>query len=361
MADGPSYDSHGLVNLVSELEKRLTGTASSPGLDPETAAAIPEGRTYVLVLFDGLGVAQLAHEAAAPLRRSHVATLDAPFPSTTSVALATVATGLPPSRHGLVAHLTWLEEAGKVVNTLKWVDLGGQPVEYDYSSVLARPNLWERLRGGGVEPITVQPAAFQGSPLSRLLYRGARFEPAWDDRDMVEATAALASEPNRLIFTYFWPVDFSGHVHGLDSAEFDAALRLAALLWEGILAAVPPEVTVIGTADHGLIEYAEDDKVLIRQEPFRRLKYAGDPRGVHVWGDPSLIADLARVTGAEMMIDAMSLLGPDPVAEVRRRTGDAILLAPAGKVLLPPGFDKRLAAYHGGLAPAELEVPLLVG
>jgi hypothetical protein len=57
----------------------------------------------------------------------------------------------------------------------------------------------------------------------------------------------------------------------------------------------------------------------------------------------------------------MSLLGPDPVAEVRRRTGDAILLAPAGKVLLPPGFDKRLAAYHGGLAPAELEVPLLVG
>ena len=63
-----------------------------------------------------------------------------------------------------------------MVNTLKWVDLSGQPVHYDYGSFLARPNLWERLRQAGIEPITVQPESFAGSPLSRLLYRGARFE-----------------------------------------------------------------------------------------------------------------------------------------------------------------------------------------
>jgi hypothetical protein len=323
------------------------------------AASIPNGRSYVLVLFDGLGVAQLAHDAAAPLRRSHRATLHAPFPSTTSVALATVATGLPASGHGLVAHLTWLEETQRVVNTLKWVDLSGQPVEYDYSSVLPGPNLWERLRGAGVEPITVQPGTFEGSPLSRLVYRGARFEPTWDGHDLVEATAALAAEPNRLVFTYFWPVDFNGHVYGLESPQFTDSLRLASSIWEGIMASAPPGVTVLGTADHGLIEYDEADKVLIRQEAFRGLRYAGDPRGVQVWGEEPLLGELARETGSEL-VDPVGLLGPEPGPEAIRRTGDALLLAPPGKVLLPPGFDKRLRSYHGGLAPAELEIPLLV-
>jgi hypothetical protein len=345
---------------MAELETRLIGTAPSPLLDPGIAASIPKGKSYVIVLFDGLGVAQLAHDAAAPLRRSHNATLHAPFPSTTSVALATVATGLPASRHGLVAHLTWLEEVGRVVNTLKWVDLAGKIVPHDYSSVLPRPNLWERLRSAGIEPITVQPNAFEGSPLSRLVYRGARFEGTWDDRDLVEATVSLASEANRLVFTYFWPVDFAGHVHGLESSEFTDALARASGLWEQIVAGASPEVTVLGVADHGLIDYSEEDKLMIRQKEFRGLRFAGDPRGVQVWGERALLADLAAETGSEL-VDPLSLLGPDPGPEAKARVGDGLLLAQPGKVLLPPGFDKRLRSYHGGLAPAELEIPLLVG
>ena len=360
MVDPPSYDSRGLVNLVAEIESRLTGTSPSPRLDPEIGSLIPEGNTYVLVLFDGLGIAQLDHDAARSLRESLQGTLHAPFPTTTSVALATVATGLPPSRHGLISHLCWLEEAGRVVNTLKWVDLSGQPVHHDYGSFLPGPNLWERLRTAGIEPITVQPGPFAGSPLSRLAYRGARFERTWDDHDLVEATVQLAAEPNRLIFTYFWPVDFAGHVYGLESDEFAEALQLAANLWEEILSRAPPNVTVLGTADHGLVDYADEDKILIRGEPFQSLRYAGDPRGVQVWGEDSLLDTLAEQTGAER-IDPLALLGPDPGPAALARAGDALLMAPTGKVLLPPGFDKRLHAYHGGLAAGEIEIPLLVG
>jgi len=360
MADSPSYDARGLVNLVSEVESRLIGGSPAPRLDPDIAAAIPEGRTYVLVLFDGLGVAQLHHEAAGPLRASHRSTLHAPFPTTTSVSLATVATGLAPSRHGLIAHLSWLPELGRVVNTLKWVDLSGHPVAADYASYLPRPNLWERLRAAGIEPITVQPAAFAGSPLSRLLYRGARFESAWDDHDLVEATIQLASEPNRLIFTYFWPVDFAGHVYGLGSPELAEALRQAANLWEGILARLPPAVTLLGTADHGLVDFAEEDKILIRGKPLDSLRFGGDPRGVHVWAEQTLLEELAGSTGGRLT-DSLALLGPDPGSEARSRAGDTLLLAPPTKVLLPPGFDKRLRSYHGGLSTDELEIPLLIG
>lgn len=360
MSAVPSYDSHGLVNLVSELELRLTGSSPSPTLDASLVTAIPEAETYVIVLFDGLGVAQLAHPAASGLAGSNQGVLHAPFPSTTSVSLATVATGLPPSQHGVIAHLSWMEDLEKVVNTLKWVDLSGEFVPYDYAGVLPRPNLWERLRMTGIEPITVQPGPFEGSPLSRLLYRGARFEGAFDTNDLVEATVQLAGSPKRFIFTYVWQVDFAGHVHGLESEEFSDAVALANEVWEGLASRLPPGVVLIGTADHGLIEYSDSDKIISREERFRSLRYAGDTRGVQLWGDSGLMSEFADAMGGEL-VDPAALVGSNLSDIARSRLGDRVLLAPEGKVILPPGFDKRLRCYHGGLASAEVEVPLLVG
>lgn len=359
MRDVPDYASRGLVNLVCELEQRLIGSAPGPGLDPDLAGGIPEAPSYVLILFDGLGTAQLTHPGAAAFRETAAASLDAPFPATTSVSLATVATGLPPSRHGLVSHLVWLEELGRVVNTLKWVDLTGAHVSHDYAAVLPRPNLWERLRAAGMEPITVQPGPYLGTPLSRLLYRGARFEAVWGEEEMVEATVQLASEPGRLILAYMWEIDFAGHVHGLGSEELTTAMRTAARIWERLQAGLPPTAALVGTSDHGLIEYSEDDKILVRHPRFDGVRFAGDPRGIQLW-DAEAARDLAELTGGAL-IEPASLLGPDPTAAAQARLGEALVLAPDGKVILPRGFDKRLRCYHGGIHPAEREVPLLIG
>ena len=355
----PSYDSEGLVNLVSELEMRLTGSSPSPGLEASLAAAIPDADTYVIALFDGLGVAQLDHPAASGLAGSSQGVLHAPFPTTTSVSLATLATGLAPSQHGVIAHLSWMEDLDKVVNTLKWVDLSGEFVPYDYAALLPRPNLWERLRTARVEPITVQPGAFEGSPLSRVLYRGARFEATFDTNDLVTATVQLAATPKRFIFTYVWQVDFAGHVFGLESDEFTEAVALANEVWEGLVSRLPPGVALLGTADHGLVEYSDSEKIISREERFRPLRYAGDSRGVQLWGDGDLIEEFAVAMGGEL-VEPADLVGPDLSETARSRLGDRLLLAPEGKVILPPGFDKRLRCYHGGLAPAEVEIPLLV-
>lgn len=358
MGKSPSYDGSGLVNLVAEIETMLTGASPSPGLTD--AGLVPDGPTYVLVLFDGLGVAQLEHRGARSLAASLAGVLDAPFPTTTSVSLATIASGLTPSRHGQVAHLTWMPDVGEVVNCLKWVTLAGSPVAYDYPSVLPTPNLWERLRASGVEPITVQPGDFSGSPLSRVLYRGARFEPAWDVDDLASATAQLASEPSRFIFTYVPYVDFAGHVWGLGSDEFTEAMGLAVSVWERLAADLPPDVVLLGTADHGLKEFGDDQKLLVRDPMFDELRFAGDARGVHVWGDPPAVDKLAEVTGGTL-VDPLPLFGSEPSPATRERSAPRLLLAPSDLAVLPRGFDKRLRCYHGGLTPEEVQIPLLVG
>ena len=176
----PDYTGGGLVNLVAELERRLTGKAPVPGLRPDLGTALPDAATYLLVLLDGLGDAQLAHPAAAPLAAARRGALDAPFPTTTTVSLATIATGLPPARHGLIAYQLWLPDREQVANTIKWTTLWGDPMGLDFDGFLPRPNLWERAAAAGVEPIVIQPLNFGGTPLSRVLYRGCRVEPYHD-------------------------------------------------------------------------------------------------------------------------------------------------------------------------------------
>lgn len=358
MAKSPSYDGNGLVNLIAEIELRLTGSSAMPGLTEPSV--LDDGPTYVLVLFDGLGVALLDHPGAASLKASNSVGLDAPFPTTTSVALATVATGLAPSQHGQVAHLTWMPDLDRIVNTLKWIDLTGRPVEYDYPKLVGSPNLWERLRASGVEPITVQSGDFAGSPLTRALYRGARFESVWDVEELVDATAQLAGVNGRFVFTYLPHVDFAGHVFGLESEEFADAVKAAASVWDGLAAALPPDVVLAGTADHGLLEFKEEQKVEVRDSRYESLRFGGDARGLQLWGDRDLMQSLADEVGGELT-DPRGLVGPNPGELAVSRLGDRVLLAPDHLVLLPKRFDKRLRCYHGGLTPEETKIPLLVG
>jgi len=358
MPEAPSYDGRGLVNLMAEIETRLTGSAAWTGL--EESKLVPEGSTYVLVLFDGLGTAQLDHPDASLFRSTLAATIEAPFPTTTSVSKATIATGLPPSRHGLSSHLAWMEEVGQVVNTLKWVNLKGVHVDFDYPGLLPSPNLWQRLRTAGVEPIVVEPGPFSVSPLSRVLFRGARFEGYWDQREIVDATLDLAAQPGRLIVTYLPEVDFAGHVFGLESGEFADAMKLVSDVWDRLLTRIPPDVVLLGTADHGLAGFSEKQKILVRDAKYDRLRFGGDSRGVQMWGDPGLMEELASETGG-ILVDPGPLLGPDPTPAARSRVGEMVLIPPDDIAVIPKGFDKRLRSYHGGLSRAEVEIPLLVG
>jgi predicted AlkP superfamily pyrophosphatase or phosphodiesterase len=359
----PFVQGRRLVDLVNELERRLTGDAPGGGLAPDLADAVPDAATYVLVLFDGLGHHQLDHPAARTLRAASVGVVSAPFPSTTTVSLATIATGSSPETHGMIGHMMWLPEVGRVVNVLKWVTPDGSHVSHDTTSFLPQPNLWERLRRAGIESITVQPAEFERTPLTRALYRGCRFDGVSGVDEAIEATAVLSRQPGRLILTYFNQVDFTAHLWGQRSDEYAGAVRLVDTAWSHITSRVAPGVVVVGTADHGHLDYRPEDKLLIRDAAFDELTFFGDSRSLYVSGDRHRIAELASAFDVE----PHWVVSPDPLwpaahhPRLGERLPDAVLMAPAGRILLPRGFDKRLVGYHGGVTDQELEIPVLLG
>ena len=358
--NGPDYSGGGLVYLMAELELRLTGSAPNRGLDPDLAATIPDAESFIFVLFDGLGDHQLSHPAAAPLLADRVGVIDAGFPTTTTVSMATVATGLTPAEHGLLGYQLWVPETGHIVNTIKWTTLWGEPLEHDLGGFLPTPNLWERLKAHGLEPVTLQPWGFDDSAMSRMLYRGCRFEPWSDEDDAADAAVQLAEVPGRFVFLYVPHLDFAAHVTGQDSADYAEAMTIIARVWERITRSLPDHVTAVGTADHGHVDIAEDQRVRIPDTAHQDRRFGGDPRAPFVYGE---VASLAAELGVEWLSRAemQHWWGPgDRHPAFDDRVPAGVLLPEPGSVVFHKHGDDRLIGQHGGLSDEERLIPLLV-
>jgi len=356
----PDYLGGSLVNLVAELEGRLTGRARNAGLHPHLAELIPDADSYLFVLFDGLGDHQLDHPAAAALLADRVGTIDAGFPTTTTVSMATVATGLTPAEHGLLGYQMWVPEVAHIVNTIKWTTLWGEALEHDLDGFLPAPNLWERLDLQGVEPITLQPWNFDDSPMSRMLYRGCRFESWSDEDEAADAAAELAAVPGRFVFAYVPHIDFAAHVGGQRSEDYDEAMAIVARMWERMTRRLPGHIAAVATADHGHVDVGDGHRLRIPAAAHDDRRFGGDPRVPFVYGD---VESLAAELGVDWLArsDMEEWWGPGTRhPSFSARAPDGVLLPEPGSVIFHKHGDERLIGQHGGLTDAERMIPLLV-
>ena len=354
----PDYSGGSLVNLVAELEQRLIGSSPSPPLHSHLSELIPAADTYVLCLFDGLGSGQLNHPAAGPLLESQRASIDCPFPATTTVSLSVLATGLPPSQHGLLGYQAWLPELQVVANTIHWATLWGEKLDYPLESFLPAPNLAERLTAAGVEVATIQPANFHETPLSKVLFRGSRFEGIYNPGEWVDAVVQLAAQPNRLIVAYLPYVDFAAHVEGQKSQLYTEAVQAVAGAWEAMSNRLPGHAVAIGTADHGHIDF--DRQFKIAKEDHEGRIFFGDGRAMFVKGDGASLAE--RVPATWIPVDEMiHWWGPEPRhPKLADRLPDGVLIAHDDVLLLHRHSDERMVGNHGALTDAERLIPLMV-
>lgn len=358
----PDYQGGGLVNLVAELEHRLTGSSQSPRLEQQLRSMVAWGDSYILTLFDGLGDMQLrSHPAGARLAGYRVGGLDTSFSTQTSVATSTLATGYPPARHGLISYLLRLSEDSPPVNTLWWYRTDGSTPSLDLSSFLPAPNLAERLAAAGARAVVVEPAGYLGSPLNRVLYRGAETRGVEGVENMAETAVEEAAVTRTMVVCYLPFVDAAGHAAGTTSHAYREALDLVTSVWFSLGENLPPGVVLVGTADHGMIDVEAGKRVHLA--PPASLRMYGDDRVIYVKGDQGEAARFATtIPGTWVPIEeAGPLWGPPPFhPELERRLPAGLIIADAGTALHYPGNDLLMVGYHGGLTEDELRIPLLV-
>jgi len=342
-----------------------------PGLLDATAppASLPlqvvEAEAVVLLVIDGLGWHQLEQFArvAPNLRGLEGGPITTVAPSTTSAALTSIATGLPPGHHGIVGYRVDVE--GENLNCLSWRTPGGdareriRPEEFQPNA----PFLGER-------PIVVQNAPFQKTGFTRAHLAGVR-QQNWRTLPTlpVEVRRAVAAgEP--FVYAYYDGIDKIAHEFGFGE-HYEAELAAVDKMVGDLLMMLPRGTAVVVTADHGLVDCTDGRTELHDEVLTHTARQSGEARFRWLHAEPGRARDLAAAATAhhgdrawvverDTAIDE-GWFGPAVTDVARSRLGDVAVVA-RDHWFFADRFDATpdwLIGRHGSLTPGEMHVPLL--
>jgi hypothetical protein len=375
----PIVPAYGVRSLAEVLPALLHALGVGPPGPPDGITVDPV-RAAALLLIDGLGTELLrAHAADAPFLASlpDAGPVTVGFPSSTSISLTSLGTGLPPGAHGMVGIA--FRAGDTLLDTLKWA-VHGQREVVDLREALPpeqvqpAPTALERAAAAGVGVTVVSAGRFRGSGLTRAALRGGRYCGVHALGDLAaEVIGALAAPGRQLCYGYHSDLDALGHAHGPGSLPWRLQLaqvdRLAALIAEHL----PSDAVLAVTGDHGMVEVtrrfdADTDPDLGRGVAL----LGGDPRARHVYAQPgaagdvraawrSVLGDGAWVVSREQAI-ADGWFGPVGGLAVDR-IGDVVVAARGTTAVVRSAAEARLSTLpgqHGSLSAEEQLVPLLL-
>jgi Type I phosphodiesterase / nucleotide pyrophosphatase len=375
----PRYGEASLADLLPSLLAALDvpGFANPLGVEPLRRAC--------LLVVDGLGwELLLANRRAAPVlaaaaERGRPVTTG--FPSTTSSSLASIGTGLPPGRHGLVGYTIALPGMERAFNCLRWspYGLGGAKDLRDRvvpERIQPEPTGFEIAVEDGIEVTSVGAGQFAASGFTRAALRGGDY---WRTHSLGDQAAgalrSLGKGRRSLVYVYHPDLDRTGHVRGVDGDPWRMELAHIDRLVTHVAERLPGDAALFVTGDHGMVDLRPEQRVDLADQPelaagVRLL--SGEARARHVHTVPGAAEDVAAtwrgllghamwvVPGEEAI--AAGWFGPEVPDEVRARIGDVVAAAfgPAGVVQREVDPTQAiLTGHHGSLTAAEQLVPFL--
>jgi hypothetical protein len=371
----PRYGEAALSDVMPSVLAALeVGTDNRLGLPPTQRA--------VVMLVDGMGLLGLrANADAAPYLSSMACReLTAGFPSTTVTSLASLSTGVPAGQHALTGYTSYVDDVGGPVNWLAWKEVGKSDDLRDVlvpEVVQPEPTTWQRAADAGVAVSIVSGHQYEGTGLTRAVFRGGGYTGTTTAGDAVALAGDMADRGHRsLVYAYISELDLVGHVRGPGSDAWIAQLELVDRHVASLAARLPAGTSLYVTADHGMAAL-DQDAAIDADLPGSPLRdgvraIAGEARMRHVHAQPgaatdvlttwrSMIGDRAWVVSGDEAV-AAGLFGPVVSPMARERIGDVLAIARDGFGVVQrrrESLASALAGHHGALTDEELLVPLL--
>jgi hypothetical protein len=354
----PDYSGPNITNVVPA----LLGVRAVDWLPGPIAGA----GAVVLLALDGLGWDALVdHSDLLPeLSALSGGAITTVVPSTTPAALTSLTTGVPPGRHGITGFRIRVDHT--VLNAIRWQQENGKrPPE---PAGVQRHDVFS----GRPVPV-VTKAEFRTSGFTGAHLRGAVFHGWQTTAVLVEHVRALVAAGERFVYAYYPGVDEVAHAYGLHAPYYLLELQAVDRLVGAVLDALPADVALVVTADHGQVHLAEDAWIGLGAVDGMVSTYAGDARfrylHAHDGAAKKLLAAAQDAFGGqawvfprEQLVDE-GWLGRDPTGPARHRVGDVVLAARDAVGFIDPTFQREtgLRSAHGSLTAVEMEVPLVAG
>jgi hypothetical protein len=355
---------HSPVPSVADL---LGSIASQLGLEGTDRVGLPPARRYVLVLVDALGW-ELAWKAgpSAPYLAGLIGDavkVSAVLPTTTAASLMSLWTGVNPGQHGILGFSFRAAPSDQEITLPLFVET---PLPSAESKL-------DWLVDQGLDISCVVPQEHIGSGLTLMSTHSAQMIGANDDvQARLEAIVATTRRAGGgFTYVYEKSLDAVGHRCGVASRSWWKTLTAIDQFLEQLRQGLDEDVCLLVTGDHGMINVAKEDRVLIDDHPalVSDLKLVGgEARFRHLYTDsPEAVAarwrehlgDEVQVWTREEAID-LGMFGL--VNEIyRERIGDVVAVPRWGQAYLSSAFpaEANLVGMHGGMTAAERFVPVL--
>ncbi|GAA0377922.1 phosphodiesterase [Acrocarpospora corrugata] len=361
----PAYGSASLSDFPGSLLAAFGG-------DAENTLGLAPASRVCLFLVDGMGAELLrAHPAAAPFLSAALGrTITAGFPSSTPTSLATLGTGGTPGEHGMIGIKMAVPGEGRLFNCLRWT-APGLPIDPDVWQPAT--TVYQRLAALDVDTVYVATGAFDGSGLTRAVYRGVDHRHAESIDERVDGVRHALQTPRTFVTVYYGDLDSTGHLAGWGSPAWLDQLAVVDRMAERLAESLPPGGVMYVTADHGMVNAT--DKFDLDQHPELMAGVSllgGEPRARHVYTEDGAASAVeaawrealdgrAWVVSREEAVDS-GWFGGSVRREWLPRIGDVVAVPYGGCVVIPAEAEKLewgFTGYHGSLTVEELNVPLL--
>jgi len=344
------------------------------------ALKLPTVDKAVVLLVDGLGATALKASAGhartlSPLLNATTTAVSG-FPTTTASALASLTTGMAAGEHGLVGYEVLDPAHDRVVNQLNGWDDRLDPATWQRGRTV-----FEQAADASVPAFAVGLERYRSTGFTHAVLRGAEYRAAVTiEERLAEARRTLDTNERALIYVYVPELDQAAHKYGWQSGawtdrleELDAAVRTFA-------GGLGRREGLILTADHGIIDVAAHNHVLIDSDP-RMLDgirhIAGEPRCLQLHFEPDASPSVREAVTARWRDSESSrawvATRSEAIAEgwfgasvhprVAPRIGD-LLVAARKSIAYYDGRDaqrsgRTMVGQHGSMSREELLVPVL--
>jgi predicted AlkP superfamily pyrophosphatase or phosphodiesterase len=357
----PDYAGGCISNVVPAL---VEPSDEPPSWLPAAAA---EANQVVLLVVDGLGWHQLTARASVAPTLTAMAggPIDSVCPTTTSTALTSITTGLPPGQHGVMGYRMATE--GGVLNVLRW-SVNGRDVR-----AAEPPEKFQAIEPFcSQRPAIVTRAEFAQSGFTRAHLDGVRFRGYRVLSTLVTEVRQALGRHEPFVYAYYDGLDKVGHEYGLGE-HFDAELAAIDMLVANLVSVLPRGAVLVVTADHGQVEVG-DRVIRLHPEVMANCSLqSGEGRFRWLHARPGRASDLLDAarrhhsdTGWVVSCDevvSQGWFGPVVTDAARARLGDVALVARDDVAYFDPEDTGPylLVGRHGSMTEAEVRVPLLVG
>ena len=400
----PLYGSYCFASIPASIAYLLTG-AGQHALPADVFAGLPARFDRIVLFFiDAFGWRFFERYAGKYsslktfAQQGVVSKLTSQFPSTTAAHVTCIHTGLNVGQSGvyewnyyeplvdeIITPLMFSYAGDKERDTLKRAGIAPQ-------AFFPAPTFYQQLQARGVASYIFQSAAFTPSTPSNVYYQGATVFP-YKNLDegftLLARTLEMGTTPYYCFF-YYNLIDTACHLYGPDSREFEQAVDFFFTAFDRHLSMLlrgrQGNTLFMMTADHGQIAVrASETCYLNRHIPGlaayfqanrrgRLLVPAGSARDMFLYIKPERLDEaiallqrsldgIARVYGVQDYINQGYFGTTHPSQAFMARAGNVLILPEPSQTVWwheHGRFAMHFAGHHGGLTPAEMEIPLFV-